>query len=102
MIQTIDEAILFCEQVTKLKEYRIDEEKEIVYSRLKAPTNDIRPMSEIEKLKIDAEYHRQLAGWLRELKTYRETFQRIGEKLSEKGYTEDDLKKLYEEVDADE
>lgn len=69
MIQTIDEAILFCEQVTKLKEYRIDEEKEIVYSRLKAPTNDMRPMAEIEKLNRDAERYRQLAEWLRELKT---------------------------------
>lgn len=64
-MKSIDEAIQYCKEVAKLKEYRIDEEKEIAYSRLEAPTNDIRPMSEIEKLKIDAEYHRQLAEWLK-------------------------------------
>lgn len=53
-------------------------------------------------IKNQMEYHQQLVEWLRELKIYREAFYRIGEKLSEKGYTEDDLKKLYEEVNADE
>ena len=72
MTLELEEAIKHCEEVAKLKEYRIDEEKEIAYSRLAAPTNDIRPMSEIEKLKINAEYHRRLAEWLRELKTLKE------------------------------
>ena len=72
MIKNLDEAIKHCEEVAKLKEYRVDEEVEIAYSRLEAPTNDMRPMVEIEKLKRDAEYYRQLAEWLRELKIHRE------------------------------
>ena len=61
------------------------------YKRLGEPVGDLQG--------LEAE-HRQIAEWLRELKAYK-TFQRIGEKLSEKGYTEDDFKKLYEEVNTD-
>jgi hypothetical protein len=72
MIQTIDEAIKYCEEVAKLKEYRADLEEEIAYARLEAPTNDMRPMAEIEKLNRNAERYRQIAEWLRELELHRE------------------------------
>ena len=65
---TLEEAIKYCEEVAKLKEYRVDEEKEIAYARLKAPTNDMRPMAEIEKLNMEAERYRQLVEWLKALK----------------------------------
>lgn len=74
MIQTIDEAIKYCEEVAKLKEYRVDLEEEIAYARLEAPTNDMRPMAEIEKLNRDAERYRQFTEWLKELKKLREVY----------------------------
>ena len=72
MTLKLDEAIKHCEEVAKLKECRVDEEEEMAYARLEAPTNDMRPMAEIEKLNRDAERYRQLAEWLKELKIHRE------------------------------
>lgn len=88
---TIDEAIKHCEEVTE---------------------NQLKQANAIDKLNCDstsirnmAEYHRQLAEWLKELKKYRAIFVKIGELLGEYGYTMDDLDtifgKVMEEVKAD-
>ena len=69
---TLDEEIKHCEEVAKLKECRVDLEEEIAYARLETPTNDMRPMAEIEKLNRNAERYRQLAAWLRELKMFKD------------------------------
>ena len=61
----------------------------------------IKSMETPEQFEDMETEHKQMAEWLKELKAFRKTFQRVGEKLSEKGYTEDDLKKIYEEVNAD-
>lgn len=107
----LDEAIKYCEEVAKLKEYRVDLEEEIAYARLEAPTNDMRPMAEIEKLNRDAERYRQLAEWLRELKAYREILANADKIIESQygcviieGYADvvDQMIEIYMEVNADE
>lgn len=48
-----------------------------------------------------ADYHRQLAEWLKELKKYRVIFEKVGKILADNGYTMDDLDTIFGKVNGE-
>lgn len=76
---TLEEAIKHCEEVAD----KYDTELNLINCGISNESCD--------KCLECASEHRQLAEWLRELQKYRQIFVRIGEILSENGYTMDDV-----------
>ena len=110
---TIDEAIKHCEEVAEKKEREAEYRQEAQGDMFKF-FDDLSKSVGGEGVENDAlneclecaKEHRQLAEWLKELAKYREIFNKIGEILTEYGYTIDDLDTIFgkandEEVNAD-
>lgn len=74
---TLSEAIKHCEEVAEKNDNIADTFEETLKNKIAC--------------RECASEHRQLAEWLRELKMYREIFEKVGKTLADNGYTMDDL-----------
>ena len=102
MMMTIDEAIRHCEEVAE------QNEKDIAYYTIQG---DKEWLDECEKDCIEcAKEHRQLAKWLKELKTYRGILANADKIIESKygcviieGYADviDEMNEVFKEVNAD-